>query len=86
MADIATTFKPVFEKPDINFEWPEYLVFVAVLVASLGIGVFYGFFGNNNKTNEDFLMAGRSMSILPVTLSLVCRYVPKLLFATIQLF
>jgi len=56
-----------------DLAWTEYLVFAAVLVASLGIGVFYGFFGNKNNTNEDFLMAGRSMSILPVTLSLVCR-------------
>jgi len=53
--------------------WYEYLVFGAVLLASLGIGVFYGCFGNKNKTNEEFLMAGRSMSALPVTLSLVCR-------------
>jgi len=56
-----------------NFKWPEYIVFCAVLVASLGIGVFYGCFGTKNKSNEEFLMAGRSMSITPVTLSLVCR-------------
>jgi hypothetical protein len=56
-----------------NLPWTEYLVFGAVLVASLGIGVFYGCFGNKNRTNEEFLMAGRSMGILPVTLSLVCR-------------
>lgn len=57
-----------------NFKWPEYIVFVAVLIASLGIGVFYGCFGSKSKSNEEFLMAGRSMSITPVTLSLVCRY------------
>lgn len=37
--------------------------------------MFYGCFGSRNKSNEEFLMAGRSMSILPVTLSLVCSFV-----------
>lgn len=47
--------------------WYEYLIFGGVLVLSLGIGVFYGCFGSKSKTNEEFLMAGRSMSILPVS-------------------
>jgi len=55
------------------FKWPEYMVFASVLVASMGIGVFYGFFHKKNKTNEEFLMAGRQMSVFPVTLSLICR-------------
>lgn len=63
----------VVEDLSKNFKWPEYIVFALVLVASLGIGVFYGCFGSKNKSNEEFLMAGRSMSITPVTLSLVCR-------------
>lgn len=63
----------VVENLSKNFKWPEYIVFALVLVASLGIGVFYGCFGSKNKSNEEFLMAGRSMSITPVTLSLVCR-------------
>lgn len=90
-----------------SLDWTEYLVFGAVLLASLGIGVFYGCFGNKNQTNEvglwngaqykngsslvqnssqlfyqEFLMAGRSMSILPVTLSLVCRWVLSHEFAS----
>lgn len=45
-----------------SLAWEEYLVFGAVLIASLGIGVFYGCFGNKNKTNEEFLMAGQCIS------------------------
>jgi len=71
----STTPGVEYLRPDLHFRWPEYIVFGLVLVASLGIGVFYGFFGSKNKTNEEFLMAGRSMSILPVTLSLVCSFV-----------
>jgi len=71
----STVDEPEFLKPDIHFPWAEYVVFVLVLIASLGIGVFYGFFGKKNRTNEEFLMAGRSMNIFPVTLSLICSFV-----------
>lgn len=57
------------------FGWIEYTIFAVVVILSMAIGVFYGFFKKNNKTNEDFLVGGRSMSIFPVTLSLVCRCV-----------
>lgn len=54
--------------------WYEYLIFGAVLVSSMGIGVFYGCFGTKNKTNEEFLMAGRSMSILPVSSRILAKH------------
>jgi len=68
----TTTTPPEFVKPDLEFAWPEYIVFSLILASSLGIGIFYGFFGSKNKTNEEFLMAGRNMKIFPVTLSLIC--------------
>ncbi|KAG4068534.1 hypothetical protein HA402_004875 [Bradysia odoriphaga] len=58
-----------------TLDWYEYLIFGGVLALSMAIGVYYGCFGTKNKTNEEFLMAGRSMSILPVALSLVCSFV-----------
>ncbi len=48
--------------------WYEYLIFGGVLASSMGIGIYYGCFGTKSKTNEEFLMAGRSMSILPVSI------------------
>jgi uncharacterized membrane protein len=78
MDPITTTDIPgrklIFEDDYASlFKWPEYMVFASVLVASMGIGVFYGFFSKKNQTNEEFLMAGRQMSVFPVTLSLICR-------------
>lgn len=69
--------KTIFDEKNYSelFQWPEYCVFAAVLIVSLGIGVFFGFFDKKNKTNEEFLMASRSMSIFPVTLSLICSFV-----------
>jgi len=56
-----------------SLPWYEFLVFGAVLIASLGIGVFHGCFTHRKSSNEEFLMASRSMTISPVTLSLICR-------------
>ena len=65
----GTIFAPHY--PD-RFTWTEYGVFAALLAVSMGIGVYYGCVGKKNATNEDFLMAGRSMPIFPVSLSLLC--------------
>lgn len=53
-----------------TLDWYEYVIFVGVLVTSMGIGIFYGCFGTKNRTNEEFIMAGRNMSILPVSVSI----------------
>lgn len=65
----------IFDSKDYAslFGWPEYCIFGVVVSLSMGIGIFYGFFNKKNETNEDFLVGGRSMSVFPVTLSLVCR-------------
>ncbi|XP_021948921.1 sodium-coupled monocarboxylate transporter 1 [Folsomia candida] len=72
----ATTRKLIFEDDYSSlFKWPEYLVFASVLVASMGIGIFYGFFSKKNKTNEEYLMGGRKMGVFPVSLSLICSFI-----------
>lgn len=52
----------------------DYIVFTLVLLVSAGIGVFYGCTGGKQKTTREFLMADRSMSVLPVTLSLLASF------------
>lgn len=79
MDEETTTTKRLIFQESYDFAWPEYMVFASVLVVSMGIGIFYGFFSKKKQTNEEFLMAGRQMSVFPVTLSLVCRFV-KLAF------
>ncbi|KAJ6645757.1 Sodium-coupled monocarboxylate transporter 1 [Pseudolycoriella hygida] len=71
-----TTGKFVFEEDYKSlFKWTEYLIFAALLAVSMGIGIFYGFFYKKNKTNEEFLMAGRTMTVFPVALSLICSFI-----------
>ena len=49
-----------------------YVVFFLMLLVSAVIGVYYWWRGN--KTTEDFLLAGRSMSTIPMTLSLAASF------------
>ncbi|CAG0879584.1 unnamed protein product [Cyprideis torosa] len=53
------------------FSWVDYLVFALLLAVSAAIGIFYGFF--KKQDSEDFLMAGRSMSTFPMSMSLIAR-------------
>ncbi|NWW04898.1 SC5A8 protein, partial [Oreocharis arfaki] len=52
----------------------DYVVFAAMLVISAIIGVYYAFVGGGQKTSKDFLMAGRSMTAVPVALSLTASF------------
>ncbi|XP_031962412.1 sodium-coupled monocarboxylate transporter 1 isoform X1 [Corvus moneduloides] len=52
----------------------DYVVFAAMLLISAIIGVYYAFVGGGQKTSKDFLMAGRSMTALPVALSLTASF------------
>lgn len=52
----------------------DYVVFAAMLVISAVIGIYYAFAGGGQKTSRDFLMGGRSMSALPVALSLTASF------------
>ncbi|XP_009892716.1 PREDICTED: sodium-coupled monocarboxylate transporter 1 [Charadrius vociferus] len=52
----------------------DYVVFAAMLLVSAIIGIYYAFAGGGQKTPKDFLMGGRSMSALPVALSLTASF------------
>ncbi|NXJ59256.1 SC5A8 protein, partial [Rostratula benghalensis] len=52
----------------------DYVVFAAMLLISAVIGIYYAFAGGGQKTSKDFLMGGRSMSALPVALSLTASF------------
>ena len=54
----------------------DYIVFALTIIVSLGIGAYYGIKGN--QTTEDFLMAGRSMSTIPVALSLIATFISSI--------
>lgn len=58
-----------------SFSLVDYAVVIAMLVISLGIGVFYGFFDKKSTASASDFMLGSEMSIFPVTLSLATSFI-----------
>uniref|UniRef100_T1IVP0 Sodium-dependent multivitamin transporter n=1 Tax=Strigamia maritima TaxID=126957 RepID=T1IVP0_STRMM len=59
---------------DARFSIPDYVVFVLMLMVSAGIGFYYACSGSKQRTASEFLMANRSMGVLPIALSLLASY------------
>jgi len=53
----------------------DYVVFAILLVLSSGIGLYFAFVSRKKvATTDDYLMAGRSMGVWPVALSLLASF------------
>lgn len=80
MAENATSNDGPFECGDErnrhvgSFTIYDYSIVLGMLVISLGIGVFYGFFSGSENTSSDFLH-GSEMAMLPVSLSLTTSFI-----------
>ncbi|XP_060107140.1 sodium-dependent multivitamin transporter [Heteronotia binoei] len=59
---------------EMKFGVVDYAIFVLVLVLSAGIGLFYALSGGKQRTVQEFLLANRSMTFLPVALSLLATF------------
>lgn len=65
-----------------KFGWPDYSVFIVMLVICALIGVYFGFIEKKpaKKCDEesDYLVGGRQMKVVPIVMSLIARYVCKI--------
>jgi Na+/proline symporter len=60
----------LFEKHTFTV-W-DWVAFAAVLLASSAVGLYFGFVSRRKPiTSDDYLLAGRSMGVFPVALSLL---------------
>ncbi|PSN54833.1 Sodium-coupled monocarboxylate transporter 2 [Blattella germanica] len=57
------------------FGWLDYSFFIGMLVLSTLIGIYFGFWGKKEDTPDEYLLGGKSMSTLPVAVSLVASLV-----------
>ena len=57
-----------------KFGVADYAIFALLLVFSAGIGLFHALSGSKQRTVQEFLLANRSMSFLPVALSLLATF------------
>ncbi|XP_072049092.1 sodium-coupled monocarboxylate transporter 2-like [Amphiura filiformis] len=62
------------EQHNNTFTGPDYVVFVLLLCISAGIGIFHAVCGGRQKTTKEYLVADRSMSAIPVGMSLVATF------------
>ena len=72
--DKSGKFIGVFAETD-EFKWYDYVIFCLTLVISLGIGIYYAFSGDQQKTTKEYLMANRSLRTVPVSLSMLMSFV-----------
>ncbi|XP_065354831.1 sodium-coupled monocarboxylate transporter 1 [Calliphora vicina] len=57
-----------------RFRWPDYVVFVAMFVLCIFIGIYFGFMKKSTAESE-YLMGGRNMLVVPIALSLVASFI-----------
>ncbi|XP_062852348.1 sodium-coupled monocarboxylate transporter 1 [Trichomycterus rosablanca] len=62
------------EKTGASFTTWDYVVFALMLVVSAAIGVYYAFTQSGQSSSREFLMGGRSMTAVPVALSLTASF------------
>ncbi|ESN96363.1 hypothetical protein HELRODRAFT_189216 [Helobdella robusta] len=58
----------------MSFHIVDYVIFALVLVVSLIIGLYHAFSGGKQKTPKEYLVGNRSMSTLPVALSMLVSF------------
>lgn len=68
-----------------KFGWVDYIVFSLMLIVCALIGVYFGFIekkvkrgkrhdeSHESEVEQEYLMGGRHMSVIPIALSLVAR-------------
>lgn len=58
----------------MEFTVADYAIFVLLLVFSAGIGLYHALTGGKQRTVQEFLLANRSMTFLPVAFSLLATF------------
>ncbi|XP_022250353.1 sodium-coupled monocarboxylate transporter 1-like [Limulus polyphemus] len=57
-----------------RFGTPDYIVFAGMLTVSAAIGIYYACSGSKQSTTKEFLMGDRSMSVFPVSISVLASF------------
>ncbi|KAF6202590.1 hypothetical protein GE061_002988 [Apolygus lucorum] len=57
------------------FDWVEYIVFVVMLCVSALIGIYFGCIKGGQDTVTGYLLGGKQMSLIPISISLVTTYI-----------
>jgi sodium-coupled monocarboxylate transporter 8/12 len=55
------------------FTWLDYMLFSSMLMVSVLIGVYFGFFKTKQNTANEYLWGGRIMQTIPIAISVAVR-------------
>lgn len=62
--------------PMESLNWvTEYAAFAVMLGLSMMVGLYFGCVAKQQNTVADYLLGGRHMSVFPITMSLIARYI-----------
>ena len=62
----------------MGFSVVDVVVFILTLSGSAGIGIYFARAGRAGQSNNEYLMAGRSMSSIPVAISVLASFVSSI--------
>ncbi|XP_017119101.1 sodium-coupled monocarboxylate transporter 2 [Drosophila elegans] len=57
-----------------RFAWPDYVAFVSMFLLCIGIGIYFGFM-KKSVSEDDYMLGGRKMLVIPIAFSLVASFV-----------
>ena len=58
-----------------SIHWADWLIFAAVLLVSLLVGVYQACAGGKQKTSEEYLRGNRQLPFIPTTISLMVSFI-----------
>lgn len=61
-------------EPSAGLTVIDYVVIAILLLIPLGIGVLFAYIDRNRSNREEYLLGGRQMSLLPITMSLFVTF------------
>ncbi|XP_032679849.1 sodium-coupled monocarboxylate transporter 1-like [Odontomachus brunneus] len=64
-----------YELKELTFGWTDYTLFGGLLGVSMLIGVYFGFFSTKQDNTTEYLLGGKTMSFVPISMSLIASHI-----------
>ena len=64
----------------LTFQVQDYVVWAAILLLSLSVGIFFAFIGGRQRSTEEYLVGNRQMHPIPVAVSIAGSFISAVTF------
>lgn len=65
--------KAIEHAATLTFGRTDMIVFILLLMLSLGVGVYYAWCGRTSDTTDEYLLAERKLKVVPAAVSILAR-------------